>query len=413
MEDLDVVVHLDGLCKPAVGGADESGAPSLEESFLCALGEAWVLYYPLTDRLLVLNATAKTVCDLLNQGYQVPEIKRVFVRAFGISDERAARDVEQVLADLTHGDPAGERDPGQAGGWGDGSYVPAARRDSPADCGGFRFGQNRIRVFSSATELDESFFLRFQHRAVNNGTEVLEISGDGCAYRLTFCGKVVAEAKTIRQTASRLVDFLLSLEHPERPLLAACHAAAVSREGRSVLIPGGSGIGKSTLTAFLVANGFAYLADDTIAIGDQGTALLPLPTCLSIKAGSWPLLEPLYPVLQRLATLHRYGRSIRYLEPRGNYELLQAAAAPSAIVFPAYSAGEATRLTRVPPVQTMINLLGAHARLSSPGSGAKLAELVRFVERTPAYRLSYGELTGAMNALDGLLAADVVARKAT
>lgn len=179
------------------------------------------------------------------------------------------------------------------------------------------------------------------------------------------------------------------------------------------MIPGNSGTGKSTLTAFLVANSFSYLGDDVVAIGSEGMALLPLPTCLSIKAGSWPLLESLYPVLPNLATLRRFGRSIRYVEPPGNYDALDAANAPAAIVFPAYCEGAATSLQPLPPVEAMIHLLGAHARLSHPGSGTKLAELVRFVERTPAYQLSYGELTGAMSALDDLLAADAVVGGAT
>lgn len=413
LDEFDEAALREGAEDFAGSSPSPSGRGSFADSCFCRLGEHWVLYHPLEDRLLVLNGTAKIVWDLLDQGWRAPDIASQFARQFGIAEEQAAHDVGLVLADLSHGRPSAEHNRARPGLWGDGPVSPDTRQDGPADCGAFRFGQHRIRVLSSVAGLDSAFFLRFRHRALANGSDELEISPDGGGYRLTFCGEIVAEVQAIGQIAARLIDLLLSLEHRGKPMLAFCHAAAVSRAGRSLLMPGSSGTGKSTLTAFLVANGFAYLGDDLVAIGSEGMALLPLPTSLSIKAGSWPILESLYPVLPDLATLHRYGRSIRYLEPRGHYAALEAANAPAAIVFPAYCEGAATSLQALPPVETMIRLLGAHARLSHPGSAAKLAELIHFVERTPAYQLSYGDLPSAMSAIENLLAADVAASQAT
>jgi hypothetical protein len=201
----------------------------------------------------------------------------------------------------------------------------------------------------------------------------------------------------------RLIQLLLKLEHPNTALLAYCHAAAVCRDGQSLLMPGRSGAGKSTLTGYLVANGFAYLGDDINAIGEDDAALLPLPSCLSIKAGSWPLIEQYFPVLRQRPTLSRYGRNIRYLEPEQNYETMFAATAPSAIVFPAYSVGAATQLRTLPPLETMIRMVGAHTTIFVPATEAKIAKLIRFVEQTPAYELTYSELPEAMRAIEGLL----------
>jgi hypothetical protein len=257
--------------------------------FLCQLDEAYVLYYPLTDRLMLLNATGKIVWDLLNRGLEKREIGSAFAQHFGISDEQAARDVAQLLDDLTDEDPNGERKEADAS-----TAVQCATgtpelawREKPASCGVFEFGRSSIKVFSSVADLDESFFQRFQHRAAGNRhvVDVLEISAatSDAAFRLTFCGRVIAEAATIHQTMWQLVQFLLSLEHPHKHSLAYCHAGAVSHMGRSLLMPGGSGVGKSTLTGFLAAHGFAYLGDDAIAIAEEDMSLLPLPTCLSIK----------------------------------------------------------------------------------------------------------------------------------
>lgn len=392
------------------GRLGSEGTPTSHEPFLCQLGGEWVLYHPLTDRLLVLNATARATWDLLNRGFKEREIASAFAEHFGISEERAVRDVTQVVAHLEdHRAYANldrdHVDVGVAMAQG-GKSAHAVGHNKSAQCGVFRLGRSRIRVLSSVAELDESFFLRFQHRATEDDpdAETLEVSVSGSVYRMTFRGRVLGEAATIHQAMWQLVDLLLSLEHPQRAPLAYCHAGAVSRGGQSLLMPGGSGVGKSTLTAFLAAQGFSYLGDDGIAIGEDDMSLLPLPTCLSIKAGSWAVLEPYYPALPKLTTVNRYGRSIRYVDPHGSYESRPTAAAPSAIVFPVYCPGTSTRLIPLRPSQTMIQLLEAHARLLGSATKERLGKLVRFVERTPAYELNYSELPGAMSAIEDMLA---------
>lgn len=409
-EDIDIA-EIKTLLDQLQLQSDQQAPAHRLKPFLCQLAEGWVLYHPLTDRLLILNATAKSVWDLLSQGYGPQEIASTFARHFDISDEQAARDVAHALADLANESLEADEDEEHAdirtadqsarGGGLD--------RNKLLDCGVFRFGQNRIRVLSEVVELDDSFFLRFQHRATDHsqGADILEIliGNGGPTYRLKFRGIVISQAKTPLETMSRLTELLFGLEHPHQSSLAYFHAGAVSHGGRSLLMPGRSGAGKSTLTGFLAAHGFAYLGDDMIAIDVHDMALLPLTTCLSLKSGSWTVLEPFYPILPELATFNRYNRNVRYIVPQGGFESLPPAVSPSAIVFPAYCEGaESTRLTALQPLQTMIHLLSSHARLAGPVTRVKLAKFVRFVEQTPAYELTYSTLPGAMNAIEELLA---------
>lgn len=380
------------------------------QPFVLPFEEGLTVYYPDTDRLLILNQTGKLVWEMLDKEFSQEEIVSSFVRYFGISAERAARDVGLLLAQVQDARLASNDDVEMTSGVTAGSarnYSATVSPVEPRACGTFRFGKSLIRVSSSVQEVDDSLFLRFQHRAVGDpsGAELLELSGSEPVYRLVFGGHVVDEVATTNRLLSTVVGHLLKLEHPGRDLLAYCHAAAVYREGRSLLMPGSSGVGKSTLTAFLVANGFTYLADDAVAIGENDFSLLPLPTCLSIKSGSWATLQPFYPGLPQLPTVERYARILRYVAPEANYETISAAAAPVAIVFPVYQIGESTRRTRLPAIQTMIRLVGAHARLSLPATEAKLGRLIRFVEQTPAYELTYSELPSALKAIEDLLAA--------
>ncbi len=379
-----------------------------DRPFFCPFGEAGAVYYPTSDRLLILNPTGKMVWEMWSEGYERDVIASAFAQHFCISEERARRDVGQVLGELGEGGSPGEENAGDAATLASaraGFSSPPASPEQLGDCGTFRFADRRIRIVSSVADLDGLFFARFRHRAVDpEDVDVLEVSRSGSRFLLTLRGRLVAETTTSSKMTSFVNELLLGLEHPHRRLLAFCHAGAVCWNGRSLLLPGRSGAGKSTLTAFLVGNGFSYLGDDTIAIGEDEAALLPLPTCLSIKSGSWPLLEPLYPVLRQSPIINRYARSLRYVDAENTYPTLQAAAAPLAIVFPAYAAGEPTQLAPVSPLQTMITLLGAHARLSMPATEAKLAKLIRFVEQTPAYELTYSQLPEAQQAIMDLLA---------
>ena len=63
------------------------------------------------------------------------------------------------------------------------------------------------------------------------------------------------------------------------------HAAAVGHKGIAILIPGATGSGKSSLAAWLLANGFDYLTDEIAILTDAGT-ILGLPRALVIKPGA-------------------------------------------------------------------------------------------------------------------------------
>ena len=167
-----------------------------------------------------------------------------------------------------------------------------------------------------------------------------------------------------------------------------------------MLLPGVSGSGKTTLTAFLVGHGFDYHGDDVIAMAINDGSLRPLPTQLSIKTGSWLLLESLYPTLPDLPTINCYGREVRYVQPR---QTKASGHAPSVILFPTYKKERATQLSPLTPFQTMIRLLETSMNLDQPATEEKLAELIRFVETTPAYILTYNDLSNAKAVIEELL----------
>jgi hypothetical protein len=63
------------------------------------------------------------------------------------------------------------------------------------------------------------------------------------------------------------------------------HAGCVGRRGRALIIAGRSGLGKSTLTSFLVARGMTYLSDEIAPLGRNDGRVAPFPLRLGIRPG--------------------------------------------------------------------------------------------------------------------------------
>lgn len=71
----------------------------------------------------------------------------------------------------------------------------------------------------------------------------------------------------------------------QTPLLAF-HAAVVSRHGRTLVVPGRSGTGKSTLTACLVRQGWDYVSDEALAIDQANGDVVAYPRPLGLSRWS-------------------------------------------------------------------------------------------------------------------------------
>jgi hypothetical protein len=72
------------------------------------------------------------------------------------------------------------------------------------------------------------------------------------------------------------------------------HAAAFSRSGCGVLVPGLSQSGKSTTAAIFALAGFQHYTDD-IAILDNNLRLLPFPRAIVLRNGGWERLKESFP----------------------------------------------------------------------------------------------------------------------
>ncbi|NED95108.1 hypothetical protein G1H11_07250 [Phytoactinopolyspora alkaliphila] len=68
----------------------------------------------------------------------------------------------------------------------------------------------------------------------------------------------------------------------ERSADLLLHAGAVERDGRAVLFPGVSGVGKSTMTAACLSCGFGYLSDEAVAVDLGSGHITGMPRSLML-----------------------------------------------------------------------------------------------------------------------------------
>lgn len=169
----------------------------------------------------------------------------------------------------------------------------------------------------------------------------------------------------------------------------ALHAGAVFKEDRCIILPGQSGNGKSTLTSWLIMNGFQYLTDELVFL-DSKSQLLPMTRPISLKANSshdsW-LLPTEY---NKSLITSDTGSMI----PHRLFNPLFEAKQPKVtdIIFPEYKVGAEPRLLEISPARSSLYLLQSHVNARNL-DGHGVSELAAIVKTCRSFSLTYGNFT--------------------
>jgi hypothetical protein len=180
----------------------------------------------------------------------------------------------------------------------------------------------------------------------------------------------------------------------------ALHAGAVAHNGKAALIAGPTGVGKSSLVAWLIGNGFDYLSDEIALLFAGETTILGLPRALVLKPGSAEkiLALPAYRDASSVPAGEHVMVRPRFVQPQ------EARSHPCGlIVFPRHEAGSELRIESISPAQAALRLVGTNLNARNLADGGFRA-LAGFARQVPAVTLRYGDF----DQLQGT--ADVLAR---
>lgn len=204
------------------------------------------------------------------------------------------------------------------------------------------------------------------------------------------------------EALSQVVLAIFRLAYPQESTLAMLHAAAVG-QNRALLLSGVSGAGKSTLAAYLSCHGWRYYGDDIIGLGSEGV-VLPLPTAVSVKNGSWTLLGEHFPELDALDVIE-YGKKIaRYLPISADIHEVATIRAVAAWVFPTFHVGAEIQFEPLTVVEALQALIANGMAFDTEIDHQGISEFLEMLSRLPRYRLVYSDLIEAEQCLRSLVA---------
>lgn len=184
------------------------------------------------------------------------------------------------------------------------------------------------------------------------------------------------------------------------------HAASVTREGYTIILPADMESGKTTTTAGLLREGFGYVTDEAVAVDPDTLWVTPFPKTLSIDPGSWHL----FPELEQQ---HAVPKARQWHVPAADLgtETAQAPVPPpSIVVIPKYVGGSSTDVIPMTQAEAAFELsrmtfhFHHHPRRN-------LAAVGRLVRSASVVRMRIGTLEGAVDAVEDLLSQRILGER--
>lgn len=164
------------------------------------------------------------------------------------------------------------------------------------------------------------------------------------------------------------------------------HAAAVCSGEHGLVIPANSGAGKSTFTAWLVANGFSYVTDELILIdGDHRFSGVARP--IQIKSHGISVVETLLSKPE-LVFEGKLANAVT-VEALGGHASELLSHRLSMMIFPQYNKDSDYQLTRLTSAAAGMSLMGNYVNARNL-EGHGFREMMAVIRKTPCYSLEYG-----------------------
>jgi hypothetical protein len=386
-----------------------------EDAFVLHLiGDEAIVFSRNSKRLYWLNTSATFMWCCHEDGMEPPEIADALAKRFGVNKRLALRDTTRALAELKAVDmldaPTAEARPQRGASEENTSLQPAVpRRVAPHSERLYRLLDLRLRIrypCERTAELAHPILTHLETAPSDlepGSTILFEITESPRGYALFKDARLVSRCRDQAELAPMIQREVLLAAYEATECLAAIHAAAVFKQDRCILMPAAKGSGKSTLTAGLLATGYAYLTDELSVLMPGSGDIRPAPVSLGLKYGSWPVLAPIYPTLKNLPTHLQAGEiKLRYLTPPSDSLPSRQAYPVTHIVFPQYRAGKPTALKPLGHAEALWRIAEGGYAVQGRLNQTEVERLIDWILPLPCYELSIGSLEGAISELERL-----------
>jgi len=248
------------------------------------------------------------------------------------------------------------------------------------------FEGHQVSVSSCLSEVHDALRQRFPtmlHRRPTNVIGRLEVGRQTGTYSLNgeletpFSDQILTNVleQLNRAIAQRFID--------TQTALLWFHAAAVCNDDGAVVLPGGWGYGKSTLSAKLADRGWTYLSDDLVPLDPRSGSLLPFP-CMPAIRQTPPAAVP----RERLSEVAKDIVTIPL-------DIVAGARVPLVtLIFPEYRFDGPIELTSCSPASAVVELLRNCLNFTVHGSAA-VSYLCDILAQRRAFRLTFNDAGAA------------------
>jgi len=183
------------------------------------------------------------------------------------------------------------------------------------------------------------------------------------------------------------------------------HSGSVERNEVGIVLPAVPGSGKSTLTAALVSSRRFRLLSDEFGVLSLETGLLqPMPRPIALKNASIDVIRRRFPDAVLGPVFHGTRKGdIAHLAPDANcVASVDRQVRPRIVLFPRFQMGASLSLEPIDPAQTFSKLTVNSFNYELLGAPA-FDLVARLVDSCVCRRLVFGELDGAVDAIEGLV----------
>jgi len=255
-----------------------------------------------------------------------------------------------------------------------------------------RFADSALLIQTDCPEAAEvaKFVFRW-HVQIKTPTEkvtLLEVvaDADGGGYQLHIDGQLASVANCLDDLPVVLMQLAQRYLIVAEAGKAMLHAALLSSRGRGVLLPAVAGSGKTTLTAWLLGQGFDFCSDELAAVDSTGKSD-GLTRPLNIKPGSMKVVSS-FDWLHEAQQLARLSCGVM-LVPWGGAPLQSLPL--RLIVSPKFVPGASLHVEPLSPGRCVMMLMETllNAR-NLPKHGLTLT--TRLAATLPSYRITYSRL---------------------
>lgn len=175
------------------------------------------------------------------------------------------------------------------------------------------------------------------------------------------------------------------------------HGAVVEAGGYAAILPGGPGVGKSTLCAGLVSRGWRLLSDELVMVSTKDGRITPIPRPISLKNESIGVMRDFAPGAVFGAEVHgtEKGTIAHMKAPAESVRRWDEAPRPGWLIFPRYESGARTALARERKGAAFMKVARGTFNYFTLGL-AGFRTLADLVEACPCFEFTYSDLEDAV-----------------